>query len=154
MAPWDHLGRPWEQQDGYEVVRNRIFIDSAMIFGSYFDSCLVTEACNCNFCFRLVSRSLFSKISESKFRRSCLLSQDSHMDCFVDSRIVFYRLLEAFGTVCLFFVSRKQLCKLIHFRRYNGSKALRMLGLNHDIFEPCGQLNSRWLIAESMTHNC
>ena len=26
--------------------------------------------------------------------------------------------------------------------------------LNHDIFEPCEQLNSRWLIAESLTDDC
>ena len=33
MAPRDHSGGPWEQQDGHEVVWNRIFIDLGVILG-------------------------------------------------------------------------------------------------------------------------
>ena len=33
FAPRDHLGEPWEQQDGNEVARHRIFVDFGMISG-------------------------------------------------------------------------------------------------------------------------
>ena len=34
LAPQDHPGRPWEQQDGFEIVNNRIWVDFRMIFGT------------------------------------------------------------------------------------------------------------------------
>ena len=33
FAPRDHLGEPWEQRDGNEVARHRIFVDFGMISG-------------------------------------------------------------------------------------------------------------------------
>ena len=38
LAPRDHPGRPWEQQDGFEVVNNRIFGDFGMILGPVYVS--------------------------------------------------------------------------------------------------------------------
>ena len=43
LAPRNKPGGPWEQQDGHEVARNRIFIDFEMILGPYFESFLDTE---------------------------------------------------------------------------------------------------------------
>ena len=42
LAPWDHPGGPWKQQDGHEVVRNKISIDFGIIFGLDCDSFLDT----------------------------------------------------------------------------------------------------------------
>ena len=33
LAPGDHPGGPWEQQDGHEVANNMILIDSGVISG-------------------------------------------------------------------------------------------------------------------------
>ena len=33
LAPQDHSGGPWEQQDGYEVARHRILVDCGVILG-------------------------------------------------------------------------------------------------------------------------
>ena len=33
LAPRDHPGGPWEQQDGHEVANDRIFVDLGMISG-------------------------------------------------------------------------------------------------------------------------
>ena len=33
LAPRDHPGGPWEQQDGHEVVNGRIFVDFGVISG-------------------------------------------------------------------------------------------------------------------------
>jgi hypothetical protein len=33
LAPRDHPGGPWEQQDGYEVANNKILVDLGVIFG-------------------------------------------------------------------------------------------------------------------------
>ena len=48
MAPREHLGGPWEQQDEHEVVLNRIFIDLGVILGPYFKTFLETEAWSFN----------------------------------------------------------------------------------------------------------
>ena len=44
-APWeailalrDHPGGPWEQQDGHEVVNNKIFVDFGVISGRVYVS--------------------------------------------------------------------------------------------------------------------
>ena len=44
LAPHKHLGSPWEQQDGHEVVQNRIFKDFGSILGPHSESFLGTEA--------------------------------------------------------------------------------------------------------------
>ena len=38
LAPRDHPGGPWEQQDGHEVANDRIFIDFELILGLVYDS--------------------------------------------------------------------------------------------------------------------
>ena len=38
LAPGDHPGGPWEQQDGHEVANNRIFVDFGMISGPVYVS--------------------------------------------------------------------------------------------------------------------
>ena len=57
LAPRDRSGGPWKQQDGHEVVRNRIFIDFGVILRPYFESFLGTEASNFQFVFGFVPRS-------------------------------------------------------------------------------------------------
>ena len=49
MAPWEHLGTSWEQQDGLEGVWNRIFIDFGFTLGPHFESFFGTEAWKFNF---------------------------------------------------------------------------------------------------------
>ena len=50
LAPRDHLGGPWEQQDGHEVENNRILV-----------SFWVSKCVKILFIFRLVSRSFFDR---------------------------------------------------------------------------------------------
>ena len=38
LAPRDHPGGPWEQQDAHEVANNRMFVDLGMISGLVFVS--------------------------------------------------------------------------------------------------------------------
>ena len=38
LAPRDYPGGPWEQQDGFEVVDNRIFVDFGVISGPVYVS--------------------------------------------------------------------------------------------------------------------
>ena len=33
LAPRDHHGDPWEEQDGHQVANNRIFVDLGLISG-------------------------------------------------------------------------------------------------------------------------
>ena len=49
-GPFWHLRGPWEQQDGLERVRHMIFIDLVLIWGSYFESFLGTDAGHFNLC--------------------------------------------------------------------------------------------------------
>ena len=56
-APWGTIlasrpnpGWPWEQQDGDEVVRNRIFIDFEVILGPLYISFLVSRSSKFHFC--------------------------------------------------------------------------------------------------------
>ena len=37
LAPGDDPGGPWKQQDGHEVVQNRLFIDFGVMLGSCFE---------------------------------------------------------------------------------------------------------------------
>ena len=75
LAPRDHPGGPWEQQDGHEVVRNRIFIDFGVIVGPYFESCCWHRGLEFKLLFGLVSKSLFVFTFESKSRRVDLLKR-------------------------------------------------------------------------------
>ena len=40
LAPRDHPGGPWEQQDGHEVVNDMILVDFGMIWGLVYISLL------------------------------------------------------------------------------------------------------------------
>ena len=72
-APWvvilatrGHPGRPWEQWDGHEVVRNTIFIDFGVILEPVYVSFLTSRRLTCHFCRADASRSPFVSISEPK----------------------------------------------------------------------------------------
>ena len=59
LAPRDHPGGPWEQQDGHEVANNRIFVDLGVISGPVSCSFWCSKCVKFHFIFRLVSRSSF-----------------------------------------------------------------------------------------------
>ena len=44
LAPWDHPGGPWEQQDGHEVVNDRILVDLGVIPGPVYVNFWVRNA--------------------------------------------------------------------------------------------------------------
>ena len=46
LAPPDHPGIPWEQQNGFELVVYTILCEFGLILGLDFESFLSTEACN------------------------------------------------------------------------------------------------------------
>ena len=50
----EHPGGPWEQQDGLDRGRHRIFNDLGLMLASFFESLLSTEARNFNLCSGLV----------------------------------------------------------------------------------------------------
>ncbi len=56
LAPQDNPWRPWEQQDGLEVVDNRILVDFGMILGRVYIGFLEFKMLEDSFCFGLVSR--------------------------------------------------------------------------------------------------
>ena len=57
LAPRDHPGGPWEQQDGHEVANNRIFVDLGVILGLVYVSFWSSKCVKNRFIFKLVSRS-------------------------------------------------------------------------------------------------
>ena len=57
LAPRDHPGGPWEQQDGHEVANNRIFVDFGVISGPVYVSFWSSKCVKNRFIFKLVSRS-------------------------------------------------------------------------------------------------
>ena len=57
LAPRNHPGGPWEQQDGPEVANNRIFFDFGMIWGPVYISFWKQKCFETCFLFKLVSRS-------------------------------------------------------------------------------------------------
>ena len=59
--------------------------------------------------------------------------------------------MEALGAVFIVFVALETCLEIAGFLSCNASRAVRLARVNHDIFEACKQLNSRWLIAEGMT---
>ena len=79
-APWDpilalrdHPGGPWEQQDGHEVVNNRIL--SVLGFKMFESSCYL-QAC---------FQEIFLSISDSNSRRLGLPSRRVHIECIAKS---------------------------------------------------------------------
>ena len=56
LAPRDHPGGPWEQQDGHEVVNNRIFIDFGVISGLVYVIFWDSKCLKVSFIFSFVSR--------------------------------------------------------------------------------------------------
>ena len=80
LAPRDHPGGPWEQQDGHEVANNRIFVDVGLIsrpvYVSFWASKCVLELCFFQTCFQVICLS----ISDSSFRRLGLPHRRSRME--------------------------------------------------------------------------
>ena len=68
LAPWDHPGGPWEQQDGHEVARHRILVDFGVISGLVYVSFWVSKCVFLFLCLGLFSVR-FSAIFDSMFRR-------------------------------------------------------------------------------------
>ena len=59
LAPRDHLGGPWEQQDGHEVVRSRIFIDFGVILEPVYRSFLNSGRSKLHFVSGLIPEGFF-----------------------------------------------------------------------------------------------
>ena len=57
LAPRDHPGGPWEQQDGHEVANDRIFVDFGMISGFVYFSFGGSKCVTNHFIVKLISRS-------------------------------------------------------------------------------------------------
>ena len=66
LAPRDHAGGPWDQQDRLGMVVYRISFDFGVILGPAYIIFLNSRSSKFHFCFGLVSRSFLS-ISESTF---------------------------------------------------------------------------------------
>ena len=109
----DRTGGPWEQQDGHEVPRNRIFSDLGVILGPVYISFLVSKPVSVVFV-RACFLQLCLSISEPKFRRLGLQIQGirkestanidfSQKSCFVISSVDLCRVSVALGAVVLFF---------------------------------------------------
>ena len=58
LAPRDHPGGPWEQQDGPEVVNNRVLVDFVLVLGLFY----------VNFGFRMLKVLFCGIVSKSSFR--------------------------------------------------------------------------------------
>ena len=61
MAPRDHPGGPWEQQDGHEVARHRILVDSGVISGPVYVSFWSSKWFKNHVTFKLVSKSFIKR---------------------------------------------------------------------------------------------
>ena len=86
FPPREHpSGPPREQQDGLEVVLCRILFDFGLILGLVYISFLHSRSQKFHV-FELVSRSYFSSISESKFRRLGLPNRKAPVDFNFHSR--------------------------------------------------------------------
>ena len=59
LAPRDHPGGPWEQQDGHEVANNRIFVDFGVISGPVYVGFSGPKCFKNRFIFRFVSMLFF-----------------------------------------------------------------------------------------------
>ena len=78
LAPRDHPGRPWEQQDGLEMVVYSILFDLGVILGPVFISFLSSRSLKFHCCFRACFQVIFLSLSESKFRFGTSKSWFSH----------------------------------------------------------------------------
>ena len=67
MAPQDHPGRPWEQQDGLEVLDNMILLDLRVILGRVYVSFWNSKYLKIHFVFGLASRSFFYRFLTRNF---------------------------------------------------------------------------------------
>ena len=74
MAPRDHPGGPWEQQDGLEAVDTRIFVDFGVIWGIVYAGFLISKYFKIC-CFRSCFHVILLSISVSKYRRLGLSNQ-------------------------------------------------------------------------------
>ena len=59
LAPRDHPGGPWGQQDGHEVANDRIFVEFIVISGPVYVSFWGSKFLKNRVIFRLVSTSSF-----------------------------------------------------------------------------------------------
>ena len=59
--------------------------------------------------------------------------------------------LKALGTVFIVFAALQRALKFYGFSEGTGSEEVGVVVLNNTEFRACRQLNSRWLIAESLT---
>ena len=80
LAPRDHPGGPWEQQDGHEVARHRIFVDFGVISGPVYVGFSGLKCFKNRFLFRLVSMAFLLAISDSDFRRLGLPNRRFRME--------------------------------------------------------------------------
>ena len=69
LAPRDQCGRPWEQQDGFEVSNNMIFDDFGMMLGFVYVSFWSSKCLKIRFFCRACFQVIYLSISESKFQR-------------------------------------------------------------------------------------
>ena len=79
LAPRDHPGGPWEQQDGREVTNNMIFADFGLIFElvrQFWETKMLKQCVFCLAWFQVI----LLKISASKFRRLGLPNRGFHME--------------------------------------------------------------------------
>ena len=49
MAPWDHPGGPWGQQDGLEVVVSMLLVDFGVVLGPVYISFLISMSLTFHF---------------------------------------------------------------------------------------------------------
>ena len=77
MATRGHPGRPWEQRDGHEVVRNMIFIDFGVILEPVYVSFLTSRRWTCQF-----FRACFQNLFLYRFLNRNVNSRDSRFEVF------------------------------------------------------------------------
>ena len=67
LAPRDHPGGPWQQQDGLEMVVYMLLFDFGVILGPVYISFLNSRNLKFDFVFGLVSRSFFNRFLGQNF---------------------------------------------------------------------------------------
>ena len=114
LAPRDHAGGPWEQQDGFEMVAYRILLDFGVIFGPVYITFLSSKILKYRYCFRACFQVICLSMSELKFRRLGFPNQGFRIESIAKNAfswklilmnfgIGFYVLLEALGAAFLVF---------------------------------------------------
>ena len=113
LAPRNHAGGPWEQQDGLGMLAYRILLDLGMILGPVYISFVSSRNLNFHFVFGLVFRSFFidfrieiptfetskSRVSHGSY---CINRLFTQID-FIEFRSRFSCFLEALNTAFLVF---------------------------------------------------